>query len=145
MRGGAVEQVGTPAEIYRRPATPFVAEFVGTTNLLRGTLRGGAIEVGADRFPVPAGAAPEGSAAAFSLRPEALRPLRPGEAAPGGWPVLRGRPGLVEFLGPLTRAELLLPGGATLRIAVLGAALAPDGDGAVAVTYDPADLTVFAA
>ncbi len=38
MRAGAVEQIGTPAEIYTHPATPFVAEFMGTTNLLDGTV-----------------------------------------------------------------------------------------------------------
>jgi putative spermidine/putrescine transport system ATP-binding protein len=38
MNGGKVEQVGTPHEIYRRPATAFVADFVGSTNLLVGVL-----------------------------------------------------------------------------------------------------------
>ncbi|WP_034278620.1 ABC transporter ATP-binding protein [Haloechinothrix halophila] len=37
MNGGYVEQLGTPAEIYERPATRFVAEFIGTSNLLTGT------------------------------------------------------------------------------------------------------------
>jgi ABC-type Fe3+/spermidine/putrescine transport system ATPase subunit len=36
MRGGRIEQVGTPSEVYERPATPFVAGFVGTSNLLTG-------------------------------------------------------------------------------------------------------------
>ncbi|WP_448571479.1 ABC transporter ATP-binding protein [Trichothermofontia sp.] len=36
MRGGQVEQVGTPSEIYEQPATPFVADFIGDTNLLQG-------------------------------------------------------------------------------------------------------------
>jgi spermidine/putrescine transport system ATP-binding protein len=38
MNEGSVEQVGTPTEIYRRPSTAFVADFVGSTNLLGGTL-----------------------------------------------------------------------------------------------------------
>src|SRR4051812_28834768 len=40
MRAGKLEQVATPQEIYRAPATPFVAEFMGTTNLLTGTVAG---------------------------------------------------------------------------------------------------------
>lgn len=38
MRVGKIEQVGTPTEIYERPKTPFVADFIGDTNLLRGHL-----------------------------------------------------------------------------------------------------------
>src|SRR6266478_1042723 len=44
MRAGALEQVGAPDAIYRRPASPFVAEFMGTTNLLHGAVTGGAGE-----------------------------------------------------------------------------------------------------
>src|SRR4029079_12788217 len=40
MRGGRVEQIGAPKELYRRPATPFVAAFLGTTNLLEGMVAG---------------------------------------------------------------------------------------------------------
>ena len=37
MNHGAIEQIGTPLEVYRNPATPFVADFVGKTNLLPAT------------------------------------------------------------------------------------------------------------
>lgn len=40
MHDGRVEQVGTPAEIYERPQTPFVADFIGDTNLFRGKIEG---------------------------------------------------------------------------------------------------------
>ena len=40
MRDGRFEQIGTPEEIYDRPATAYVADFVGSSNLLKGTLRG---------------------------------------------------------------------------------------------------------
>ena len=39
MSSGRIEQVGTPREVYYRPATPFVASFIGKTNLLAGTVR----------------------------------------------------------------------------------------------------------
>jgi putative spermidine/putrescine transport system ATP-binding protein len=38
MRGGRIEQIGGPLDIYERPRSPFVADFIGTTNLLRGRL-----------------------------------------------------------------------------------------------------------
>jgi iron(III) transport system ATP-binding protein len=38
LRAGAIEQVGTPADLYRRPATPWVARFVGEANLLAGRI-----------------------------------------------------------------------------------------------------------
>ena len=40
MKGGRIEQIGTPREVYERPATAFVAEFVGSTNFVPGTVRG---------------------------------------------------------------------------------------------------------
>ncbi|MGZ5033197.1 MAG: putative 2-aminoethylphosphonate ABC transporter ATP-binding protein [Usitatibacter sp.] len=51
MKDGAIEQIGTPSEVYLRPATPFVADFVGKTNLLPAKRSGERrIEVGAQRF-----------------------------------------------------------------------------------------------
>jgi ABC-type Fe3+/spermidine/putrescine transport system ATPase subunit len=144
MQAGRVEQVGTPVEVYRRPASPFVAGFVGTTNLLTGrvtarTERWSEIEVGGQVFRGPPAAPGE---LTFSLRPEALRPLPPGTEPPAGWAVIEARLDRVEFLGPLTRAELRLEGGRLLHVAALGAeALAPGSP--VALAYDPADVTVF--
>lgn len=40
MNGGRIEQLGTPAELYERPQTPFVAGFLGKSNLLEGTITG---------------------------------------------------------------------------------------------------------
>src|SRR5258705_545770 len=51
MKEGAIEQLGSPSEVYLRPATPFVADFVGKTNLLPAQASGArAIQVGAQRF-----------------------------------------------------------------------------------------------
>ena len=41
MNAGQIDQIGTPSDIYDRPTTPFVADFIGDTNLLTGTLEGG--------------------------------------------------------------------------------------------------------
>jgi iron(III) transport system ATP-binding protein len=54
MRGGRVEQVGTPEEVYERPATRWLAEFLGEADVLPGTARGGIVECELGRFGVPA-------------------------------------------------------------------------------------------
>ena len=65
---GRIEQIGTAAEIYERPATAFVAGFVGTTNLLRGRA---AVRV-------------VGAPGTYSIRPERIRIAAP--AGPDGMP-----------------------------------------------------------
>src|SRR5439155_26819208 len=45
MQSGRLEQLGPPTEIYSRPATPFVADFVGLTNRMPGDVGGGAIKI----------------------------------------------------------------------------------------------------
>jgi putative spermidine/putrescine transport system ATP-binding protein len=52
MRAGQVEQIGTPSAIYAEPATRFVANFIGTMNMIDVTLAGGAARIGAARFHV---------------------------------------------------------------------------------------------
>ncbi len=149
MRAGRLEQIAAPAEIYRRPASSFVAEFMGTTNLLVGAVAGARdgwhrVIVDGTEFLLGAAGAGEGELLSFSLRPEWLRPLPPGTEAPAGWARLALRLETVEFLGALTRMETRLDGGTMLRIAALEV---PEGwarEGApVAVAYDPARITAF--
>ena len=105
MSQGRLEQLGSPAEVYQRPATPFVAEFVGVTNALAGTADGAAVQLaGGLRLPadVVAGA-PRGSAVRVLVRPDAVR-IGPPDGA--------GLPGTVlthSFLGPVTRLTVRLP------------------------------------
>ena len=69
LRSGELEQVATPREIYNRPATAYVAQFIGHTNLLKGEVRGGVVRCGALIWNAPL---PDGPAL-FSLRPEHIR------------------------------------------------------------------------
>jgi ABC-type Fe3+/spermidine/putrescine transport system ATPase subunit len=148
MRTGKLEQVGSPQDIYRAPATPFVAEFMGTTNLLSGTVAGRdgntlRIRVGQQEFRA-VGEGREGEIVSFSLRPETIRLLNPGEAPPPGWNVFEASLGPVEFLGAITRLELLMGNGALLRVASLD--VLPDelkARGRIAAAYDPRRITVF--
>ena len=71
MNHGQIEQVGTPQEIYSRPATPFVAKFVGRSNLIAGTWSG-------DTFtPVGSTARWEGSRVAPVFRESGHYPVKP--------------------------------------------------------------------
>jgi len=79
MHAGRVEQLGTPEELYERPTSRFVADFIGTTNLLHGEIlgqAGGATDVRLDSGEVcriRAGAGLVGDVIDVSLRPESIR------------------------------------------------------------------------
>jgi sn-glycerol 3-phosphate transport system ATP-binding protein len=94
MNAGRVEQIGTPEEVYLRPATTFVAGFIGSPpmNLIEGRVEGGAFVVGGTRLPLPAPAPREG-AVILGLRPEHAEA---GADGSGGWPL---QVDVVEMLG----------------------------------------------
>ena len=73
MQAGKIEQVGPPLEVYRRPGSPFVAGFIGRTNLLVGeTTEDGSITVAGHPFDVAGGADAAGEVT-VSVRPEAAQ------------------------------------------------------------------------
>jgi len=69
LRSGELEQVATPREIYSRPATAYVAQFIGHTNLLKGEVRGGVVHCASLAWTA---SLPDGPVL-FSLRPEHVR------------------------------------------------------------------------
>jgi ABC-type Fe3+/spermidine/putrescine transport system ATPase subunit len=69
LRNGALEQIASPREIYSRPATPYTAEFIGQTNLLRGEVQNGVVRCG----PLQWKTAHAAGTLILSLRPEAIR------------------------------------------------------------------------
>jgi ABC-type Fe3+/spermidine/putrescine transport system ATPase subunit len=146
MQNGRLEQVGSPESIYRTPATAFVAEFMGTTNLLTGTVAGRdgelvRIRVGAQEFWARSADATPGTMITFALRPEMLRIVA---TPPQGWRAISASVVRVEFLGVLTRIELRLADGARLHAVSLD--VLPEGvaTGApITLAYDPARVTVF--
>ncbi|MFF4313430.1 ABC transporter ATP-binding protein [Streptomyces sp. 900105755] len=72
MRAGRLEQCAEPAELYGRPATAFVAEFVGTMSRIPGTVGDGTVEVLGQRLPVD-GQAPGAGEVDVLVRPEAVQ------------------------------------------------------------------------
>ncbi|HEY1540980.1 MAG TPA: ABC transporter ATP-binding protein [Xanthobacteraceae bacterium] len=143
MRAGRVEQIGDPRAIYERPRTPFVARFVGTTNLIEGSVTGRTAEIVEVAFAGgvvrAAGAAEVGDKIAVSLRPEALRVLGAGEAVPAGWAMLTGALGAVEYLGPVTRFAVMLADGTALHVMALAP---PAAQGELRVAYEPRSVVV---
>ncbi len=89
---GRIEQVGTPAEVYERPATEFVAGFVGVSNVL------------------------ERHGRRFTIRPEKLRMLDDDEPAAAGGTVESGRVRDVVYAGMVTRYVVELDSGGELTV-----------------------------
>ena len=102
MQSGHLEQLGPPTEIYSRPATPFVAEFVGLTNRLPGEVKNGVVEVRGTRLPLVQPDAPDGPAIAL-VRPEAVSLATDGAVSDGP---LAGTVIAVAFLGATSRVTV---------------------------------------
>jgi putative spermidine/putrescine transport system ATP-binding protein len=97
---GHIEQVGSPAEVYEHPATPFVAGFVGVSNLISGALA----------------QAITGSPETFSIRPEKIHLQAPGDPVPADYHGIDGRIRDVVYLGQHTRYLVELNGGTDLTV-----------------------------
>ena len=107
MYGGKAEQVGTPFEIYNRPATKFVANFVGTLNVLEGTVTdasAGKVKVGAGEVLLKGklNGSKAGDTLSLALRPEAISL---GKQA-GRDATLGGEISEVSFLGSVIRVRV---------------------------------------
>ena len=102
MNKGRLEQLGPPTAIYSRPATPFVAEFVGLTNRLAGVVKGGEVDVRGTRLPLVKPDTTDGPAIAL-VRPEAVSLVADGDVIPGP---LVGSVISTSFLGATSRVTV---------------------------------------
>jgi iron(III) transport system ATP-binding protein len=148
MNRGRLEQVGTPAEIYRRPATGYVADFVGAANLLPVTLAEPAradamVQVALSGAAVPAvapAALPAGPALLMA-RPETITLATPRYDAPG----LQARVLRRQYLGEKTSYRVQLASGGELQVDRHGAAHDAHQVGELAaLAFDPATTLVLA-
>jgi sulfate transport system ATP-binding protein len=142
MDHGRVEQVGTPQEVYERPATPFVYGFLGAVNRFVGHSRGGVLHMGEHQLPHH-GAHGDGEVQAYA-RPHELQILTdvsaPGLAATVERVLSFGASARVELIGPdgqpleaeLTRVEaeaLGLQGGQRVKLSAARLSLFEAGAG----------------
>ncbi len=114
---GRIAQVGTPSEVYDRPATRFVADFVGSSNVLSPELT--------KAFGGPARWA--------SLRPESIRITTDADA------LARGRVTALRYLGSGTRVALEAAGQEIAALVPAGTAV-PDIGATAGLTWEPAAL-----
>jgi putative spermidine/putrescine transport system ATP-binding protein len=115
MRDGNLEQLAPPQELYARPSTAFVADFVGLTNRLAATVESGQAHVLGASVPLLPGSAPSGAAVVL-IRPEALV-VR--EDPRGSATVVTA-----SFLGALGRVTVLTDAGETVIAQIDNAAVA---------------------
>jgi spermidine/putrescine transport system ATP-binding protein len=137
MSGGRVEQLGTPREVYEHPATAFVADFIGVSNLMRAWADGsGGVEVGDVRLAVAQPTTGE-SVVRLAIRPERVRIEAQGEAGENRVPVRIER---FVYLGSTTQVFVVLPGGDRLQALVANSEDVEEYDVGTEVTaYLPPD------
>jgi ABC-type Fe3+/spermidine/putrescine transport system ATPase subunit len=119
LRGGRLEQVGSPEDLYAAPANPFVAEFVGRSSriavtVLGPTERGVRVSLEGVEWELTDGASPEGAVppgeALMVVRPEALRLMAPAPGAVAGTVAER------RFTGAASLFTVATDGGARLEV-----------------------------
>jgi putative spermidine/putrescine transport system ATP-binding protein len=106
MKAGIIEQIGTPEELYARPSSPFVADFVGLSNHVPGTVKQGFAETMGVALPLVNQAQPDGIVRIY-LRPEDIELTS------------AGIPGVVvstTFLGSLRRTSVRVDDGTVLFV-----------------------------
>ena len=114
MENGRIAQIGTPKELYRRPCSRFVADFVGKVGLIELRQEDGAWRTKDGTVIRAAAGAATGPAALGAVRPENIR-LQVGDgAAAQGLNSLVGRIAEAQYLGPFTE-YVVEAAGATLR------------------------------
>ncbi len=122
MRRGRYEQLGEPEVLYERPATRFVAGFLGVSNLLPGSVEGlndgyATVRLADDtRIRAPRTAVGQREAVNVGVRPEKIRLHEPDVEAPTGHNQLSGVVRDASYLGVSTQYQIEARGGATITV-----------------------------
>ena len=157
MSGGKIIQDGTPDDLYDRPATPYVANFIGSSNLLSGEVR----EIQADALVGQVGeqqiraahnglVLEVGAPITVCIRPERIHLLASGASAPEGFSTVNGVVDEHFFSGSAVRMAVTLSGGVTCMVdlrldSALGQTSLPETGSSITLVVDPANVIVFAA
>jgi spermidine/putrescine transport system ATP-binding protein len=155
MNKGKIEQAGSAEDLYERPHTAFVANFLGVSNLVDGKVleRGvemATVETDDGTVGVPCSRMSEapGDAVRIGVRPEKIELVPASGGAPAGTNALRGTVTVASFLGVSIQYVVTAPGGEELTV------IAPNRDGGqpsalgvgqeVLLTWDPQHTFVVA-
>lgn len=137
MSAGQVQQLGPPRELYRRPASRFVAEFLGETNILSGSATDGTLAVGTGRLRLPTATS---GGLTIAVRPESITPVPAGTIGSLDATVAES-----EYLGESVQLSARVSGGPTLRAFVLNPgdsdALCPGAK--IGLAIRPEDVTIL--
>jgi spermidine/putrescine transport system ATP-binding protein len=145
MHGGRIEQVGPPEDLYDRPSTSFVADFIGTTNLLSGTIEAIAADLATIRLDsgdacvVATHRRHVGAPVQLSIRPEAIGLVRPS----GEGQALVATVEQVAYLGAAVQYQVRTRGG--LALAALAGKGGPrfDAGESIELVWKPADALIL--
>ncbi|QCP53281.1 ABC transporter ATP-binding protein [Trinickia violacea] len=119
MNAGRIAQIGTPDELYFEPVNEFVADFVGESNLIEGTVTANGTVATADGFALAVRSTEghaTGSRVKVLVRPEKIAVLEGDSATTAGQNVCTGTIAQTSFVGGMTRIELQRQGGAPLLV-----------------------------
>lgn len=122
MNKGRYEQLGDPEGLYERPTTPFVAGFLGVSNLLPGAVEGSddkyaTVRLADDtRIRAPKALVPEQARVAVGVRPEKIRLREPDDPTPAGHNELHGVVKDASYLGVSTQYQVEARGGVRLTV-----------------------------
>ncbi len=112
MNHGRIEQIGTPTEVFQRPANAFVMDFLGNVNLFHGRVEGGKAVFGSLVLDYPQGDRADGRPARLLVRPHDLEI----HTRPNGRPALFARISRIHTAGPQTKIELLSRAGELINV-----------------------------
>jgi spermidine/putrescine transport system ATP-binding protein len=140
MQAGRVEQLGTPEELYERPSTRFVADFIGTTNLLRGRVEpDGSVRLASGEIaPCVHDGLAAGSEVELSVRPESIS-LVPRDVQGA----IRGRVDQAAYLGTTVSYQIVTDGGLDLTVLTPKAGNRLPAGTEIAVTWHAADALIL--
>ena len=133
MNGGRVEQIATPPQAYERPASPFVARFLGRTNELEGRVCLGVVKIASGSWSKPM--APAGDAT-LVVRPEKIALIPPAPDRLNG--IVRMR----VFQGNHWLYRIETPAGAVLVVRQNAGAPGPAEGDAVGLSWSSDDMVV---
>jgi spermidine/putrescine ABC transporter ATP-binding subunit len=135
MNAGRIEQIGTPREIYDRPTTRFVSDFIGEINLLAGEWRDGGFMVDGQVLPAPATA--QAGIATMAIRPERMQLTQNVESA------LKGRVRTSTFVSGQMIYHIVLENGRELAVKETSAGVARPIGAEVGIDWNPNDAVML--
>jgi spermidine/putrescine transport system ATP-binding protein len=140
MHAGRVEQLGTPEELYERPASRFVADFIGTTNLLHGVMEAdGAVRLSSgEQVRVDGDGLRPGDPVEMSIRPEAVALVPPDAIG-----ALRGEVEQAAYLGATVAYQVRTTGGLVLSVNAPKTGVRLPVGSQVAVAWAPTEALVL--